>query len=42
MCSGDDICSVVCKVQVYIYWANKVRDQTFAMQFLEDFELLVK
>ena len=27
---------------VYIYWANKVRDQTFDAQFLQYFELLVK
>ena len=25
-----------------IYWTNKVRDQTFNVQFLQDFELLVK
>ena len=25
-----------------VYWTNKVRDQTFTMQFLENIELLVK
>ena len=25
-----------------IYWANKIRDQTFNAQFLQDFERLVK
>ena len=29
-------------VHFMVYWTNKVRDQTFNVQYLQDFELLVK
>ena len=39
-CSGEVL--HVFAIRQNVYWTNKVRDQTFNAQFLQDFELLVK